>query len=139
MDSGLLNNISNSLCEPIKYPAVSGVDFDAKFEERWTRAYDFMRGKSESLPIREACNQLIHSKIYSPFVVDSLGVMGIYFSSDRKYKSCAYYLQLFKVAEMFLSASEDRKVELEMHIKGTQFSFIRLPKPQSTPEPSPRP
>lgn len=125
MDSSLLNNISTSLYQPTKYPPASGFVFDNEFEERWTKAYDFMNGKPEPLGIREICNQLIHSKIYSPFVVDSLGVMGIYFASDHKYKACVYYLQLFKVAEIFLTASEDRQVKLKLEIKGTKFSVHR--------------
>ncbi len=110
-----LNNSANALNFNIyTYPVIENIDFEAVFNEKWHNAYNFIQGKKEQLSLKDLSNLIIHSRIYSPFVVEELGVMGIYFSSDNTYKTKVYYIQLIKIIELFRSVAEDRLVKLKL-------------------------
>jgi hypothetical protein len=57
--------------------------------------------------------------------VQRMGVMGVYFASDDEYKRNVFYLQLVKMAEIFLSASEERQVKLDLQVRNNRVEVSR--------------
>jgi hypothetical protein len=87
--------------------------------------FDYFNRSSVNLSTKRLCDQFIHSKIYSPFVAGSVGVMGIFFASDAKYETGVYYIQLYRIAELFLCVGEDMQVRLALTTKGGRVQVSR--------------
>jgi hypothetical protein len=51
--------------------------------------------------------------------------MGIFFASDAKYETGVYYIQLYRIAELFLCVGEDMQVRLALTTKGGRVQVSR--------------
>lgn len=91
LDIERLKNMENRNISLTEYPqSVDEDEFDNTFQRKWQDIYDFSKGTEVSLSLRELCNQFIHSKIYSDFVLNNnewTCCFGFFFASERKYKT----------------------------------------------------
>jgi hypothetical protein len=51
-------------------------------EDSWIKNYNVEQSDEQNLPLKDLCDQFVHSKIYSPFIAEGLGCMGFFFASD---------------------------------------------------------
>lgn len=59
------------------------------------------------LPLRELCNQLIHSYVFVEVVAESNGLDGFFFCSDWSRGKCLYYASVRDVIQVFTSVGLD--------------------------------
>ncbi|MDN2658204.1 hypothetical protein Q4490_15935 [Neptunomonas phycophila] len=117
IESNLIDpNIASRNTKITKYSPIEKEEFEINFLERWSKAYNLMKGDEWQLSLEKICNQFVHSKIYSPFVPDGTWCVGIYFVSDRDYKKKVYYIQLIRVIETFLSVCHGKSISLNLGI-----------------------
>lgn len=63
--------------------------------------YDLSKGKKASITIGQLCNQFIHSHHFLPFLPNGKNLIGFFFCSDNKRKSCIYFISIFDIVDIY--------------------------------------
>jgi hypothetical protein len=77
--------------------------------------YDFSKGKTCTLGLRDFCNQLIHSYVFQLTFFDAEGgVNGFFLVSDRDRHSHVYFINADDIQNLFRTIAYDEVTNLEM-------------------------
>ena len=108
MDAKLISTASEGLPIPVvSYPSL-GKPVTVTNWHRLDGLYAFARGTSGSLPLRQLCNQIIHSYVFMAASDSKTGpVKIIWFCSDRCRNRCLYELSLARFADVLEVVGRD--------------------------------
>lgn len=74
---------------------------------RFNEHYDLESHQEVILPLREVCNQMIHSFVFIPILDHEKNKLDrLFFSSDRKRGALLYEIDTMQLAEIFIEVSE---------------------------------
>lgn len=91
-----------------------------KMPDVWNRyevwdLYDLTTSKEVHISLVDLCNQIIHSWIWTFSVDEADGLLdGILLCSDRKRRSCLYYIDVDLLIDLFRSVGREDIVSLRM-------------------------
>ena len=99
-----------------KYLPKDTVNNDYLAINDWHTAYNLLSGDEIQLTPEKICNQFIHSKIFSAFVPEGLGCVGVFVASDRDFKGGVFYIRLVEILEIFISIANNKITKLSVSI-----------------------
>lgn len=125
MDAKLLSTTTPRVVIPtVDYPAV-GKSVTLMNWHHLDRLYDFSKGVASSLPLREVCNQVIHSFVFMLGTDAMTGPLRrVYFCSDRDRHRSIHELTLHQYADAMTLVGRDYPSECQMHYDKTQRDFV---------------
>jgi len=65
--------------------------------------YNLNKAKKFNITVSQLCNQFIHSHHFLPFLPNGKNLIGFFFCSDYKRKSCIYLITLFDIVDIYRS------------------------------------
>jgi hypothetical protein len=95
--------------------------------------YDLSSGTETVVNIREYCNQIIHSFVFSLSFSESGGLDGFFVASDREKDRRLLYLNISTVAEALRCVTEDDVVTLQMSRNGVGMPMKIIKKSNQPP------
>jgi hypothetical protein len=105
----LTDRVANLQCVARSYPYTYTGKRLTLFD--WVRnfevAYDFRKEKSERLPIRFICNQIIHSYVFIECFGKSGGLSGIFFSSESQRYKRLYHMSIREILKALSKVGSD--------------------------------
>ncbi|GGA21939.1 hypothetical protein [Dyella nitratireducens] len=75
--------------------------------------YDLDVATPTTLPIRSACNQIIHSFVFTICEREHGGLAGVFFASDRNKNSQLYFLDAAEIVKTFEHIGNDKPVSIK--------------------------
>jgi hypothetical protein len=72
--------------------------------------YDVYKGQYVYIDLYELCHAFVHINIKSQFVPTNQGVLGFFFSSDKDTNNRLFYIQMCKLAQIFISLSQNKEI-----------------------------
>ena len=96
---------SSSLKATVHKPHGRAVDIMNR--HRFDELYDLSRGSPGDIPLRDFCNQVIHSFVFSPAIEKGGALAGIFVASDREKGRRLRYFDVDTVIDALVRVAED--------------------------------
>lgn len=104
--------------ECIEHPPMDRAP-DFMNRDRIDELYDLSESESCRISLREFCNQVIHSFIFTPcFRENTANLAGLFVASDRQKERGLFYFDIDKIIEILEAVVQDHIVQMDMRRDG---------------------
>jgi len=119
IDSAKLSDEVESIeVEATAYPLL-GEYVDVMNWHKLNELYDLSEGRPRAIPLREFCNQIIHSFVFLPlFAEQQSGLLGLFVASDYQKDQEVLCFGIDAIIEALSAVALDDIVEVEMKREG---------------------
>lgn len=119
LEAGKISDeVETTSLRAVEYSLRKGCTVDIMNWHKLDELYDLSSGTETVVNIREYCNQIIHSFVFSLSFSESGGLEGFFVASDREKDRRLLYLNIRTVAEALQCVTEDDIVSLQMSRNG---------------------